>query len=93
MAASGGVLGLVALVGFLVVPGVYQLRLYWRDRSNTYAMTAVLFTSGFALYCLTEVAVNHELMVTFYAYMQVILLVMARIDILYKEENLEFMES
>ena len=77
MAATGGLLGLIALFGYLAVPGVYQLRLYWQDRSNTYAMTAVLFTSGFALYCLTEVAINHELMVTFYAYMQVLLLVMA----------------
>ncbi|WP_162622989.1 O-antigen ligase family protein [Billgrantia lactosivorans] len=77
MAATGGVLGLIALVGFLVVPGVYQLRLYLRDRSNDYALTAVLFTSGFAIYSLTEVAIDHELMVTFYAYMQVTLLVLA----------------
>ena len=78
MAASGGLLGLIALFGYLAVPGVYQLCLYWQDRSNTYALTAVLFTSGFALYCLTEVAINHDLMVTFYTYMQVALLVTAR---------------
>lgn len=77
MAATGGVLGLIALAGFLVMPGVYQLRLYLQDRDNTYALTAVLFTSGFALFSLTEVAINHELMVTFYAYMQVLLLLMA----------------
>ena len=77
MAATGGLLGLIALFGYLVVPGVYQLRLYWQDRSNTYAMTAVLFTSGFAAYCLTEVAINHDLMVTFYSYMQILLLSMA----------------
>ena len=77
MAATGGLLGLIALFGYLVVPGVYQLRLYWQDRSNTYAMAAVLFTSGFAAYCLTEVAINHDLMVTFYSYMQILLLSMA----------------
>lgn len=77
MAATGGVLGLIALAGFLVAPGVYQMLLLWRDRDNTYALTAVLFTCGFALYSLTEVAINHELMVTFYAYMQVVLLIMA----------------
>ncbi|MGY6563445.1 MAG: O-antigen ligase family protein [Halomonadaceae bacterium] len=77
MAATGGLLGLIALAAFLVAPGAYQLRLYWRDRTNTYALTAFIFTSGFALYCLTEVAINHELMVTYYAYMQVVLLVLA----------------
>lgn len=77
MAATGGVLGLIALLGYLVVPGVYHARLYWRDRTNSYAMTALVFTSGFALYCLTEAAIHHEMMVAFYAYMQVMLLVMA----------------
>lgn len=81
MAATGGLLGLIALAGFLVAPGVYQLRLYWRDRSNTFALTAVLFTSGFVLYSLTEVAINHELMVTFYAYMQIMLLVLASVHV------------
>ncbi|EWH02952.1 O-antigen ligase family protein [Halomonas sp. BC04] len=78
MAATGGVLGLIALVGFLIAPGVYQLRLLWRDRDNTYALTAVVFTAGFALYSLTEVALQHELIVTFYAYVQVMLVVLAR---------------
>lgn len=77
MAATGGVLGLIALLGYLVVPGVYHARLYWRDRTNSYAMTALVFTSGFALYCLTEAAIHHEMMVAFYTYMQVLLLVMA----------------
>lgn len=77
MAATSGLLGLIALVGFLVAPGIYQVRLYWRDRSNTFSLTAVLFTSGFALFGLTEVAINSELMVTFYAYMQVLLLTLA----------------
>ena len=33
VAATGGVL---ALVGYLVVPGVYHWRLYRRDRSKTW---------------------------------------------------------
>lgn len=87
MAATGGLLGLIALAGFLVAPGVYQLRLYWRDRTNTYALTAFIFTSGFALYCLTEVAINHELMVTYYAYMQILLLSMARCHVTEHERS------
>ncbi len=77
MAASGGLIGLFALVGFLLVPAVYHLKLLWRDRNNIYALTAFIFTSGFSFYSLTEVAINHELMVTFYSYMQVLLLVLA----------------
>ena len=33
-----------------------------------------MFTAGFALYSLTEAAIHHEMMTTFYAYMQVMLL-------------------
>lgn len=86
MAATGGLLGLVALAGFLLLPGVYHLNLYRRDRRNTYALTAFLFTSGFAFYSLTEAAIKHELMVTFYAYMQVLLLVLA-LQVCRKKKN------
>jgi len=77
MAATGGVLGLIALFGYLIVPGIYHAQLYWRDKSNSYAMTALVFTTGFTIFCLTEAAIHHEMMVAFYAYMQVVLLVMA----------------
>jgi O-antigen ligase len=77
MAATGGLLGLIALAGFLVAPGICHLRLYLRDRTNTFALTAIVFSSGFALFSLTEVAINHELMVTYYAYTQVVLLALA----------------
>lgn len=78
MAATGGVLGLLALVGYLVVPGIYYWRLTHRDRENTWAQAGLVFTAGFALYNLTEAAIHHEMMTTFYAYMQVAFVVMAK---------------
>lgn len=78
MAATGGVLGLLALMGYLVVPGVYHWRLYRRDRENIWAQAGLVFTAGFALYNLTEAAIHHEMMTTFYAYMQVVFVVMAK---------------
>ncbi|MCH4565428.1 O-antigen ligase family protein [Halomonas sp. EGI 63088] len=77
MLATGGGLGIVALLGYLVAPGLYQFRLYRQDRSNTYALTGLLFTSGFGIYGLTEVALQHEMIAAFYAYVQVTLLVLA----------------
>ncbi|RCV89366.1 O-antigen ligase family protein [Billgrantia montanilacus] len=77
VAATGGVLGLLALAGYLVVPGIYHWRLYRRDRSNTWSQAGLVFTAGFALYSLTEAAIHHEMMTTFYAYMQVMMLVLA----------------
>ncbi|PMR69368.1 O-antigen ligase family protein [Halomonas heilongjiangensis] len=77
MAATGGVLGLIALLGYLVAPAIYHWRLYRRDRGNPWAQAALVFTVGFAIYGLTEAAIHHEMMTTFYAYMQVLLLALA----------------
>lgn len=77
MAATGGLLGLIALAGYLVVPAICHARLYRRDRGNAWAQVALTFTAGFALYGLTEAAIHHEMMVTFYAYMQAVLLTLA----------------
>ncbi|NIC38805.1 O-antigen ligase family protein [Halomonas desiderata] len=78
--ATGGVLGLLALVGYLVVPGLYHWRLCRRDRDNTWAQAGLVFTTGFALYNLTEAAIHHEMMTTFYAYMQVLFVVMGKVE-------------
>lgn len=77
VAATGGVLGLVALFGYLVAPGIYHWRLHRREPENPWPQVALVFTAGFALYNLTEAAIHHEMMATFYAYMQVLLVVMA----------------
>jgi len=78
VAATGGVLGLMALFGYLMVPGIYHWRLHRREPDNPWPQVALVFTAGFALYNLTEAAIHHEMMATFYAYMQAVLLVMAR---------------
>ncbi|MBD3896217.1 O-antigen ligase family protein [Halomonas sp. ML-15] len=78
VAATGGVLGLLALFGYLVVPALYHWRLHRREPDNPWPQVALVFTAGFALYNLTEAAIHHEMMATFYAYMQVVLLVMAK---------------
>ncbi|SER74976.1 O-antigen ligase [Vreelandella subterranea] len=77
MLASGGLLGILAIFGYLLAPGVYHLRLVILDRNNVYAQTGLVFTTGFAIYCLTEAAIHHEMMTAVYAYMQVNLLVLA----------------
>lgn len=78
MAATGGVLGLVALFGYLVVPCIFHWHLHRREPDNPWPQVALVFTAGFLLYNLTEAAIHHEMMTTFYAYIQVVLLVMAR---------------
>ncbi|PMR73043.1 O-antigen ligase family protein [Billgrantia endophytica] len=78
MAATGGLLGLLALFGYLVVPGIYHWRLYRREPENPWPRVALVFTAGFMLFNLTEAAIHHEMMTTFYAYMQVVLVVMAK---------------
>ncbi|MGR4068071.1 O-antigen ligase family protein [Billgrantia sp. C5P2] len=84
MAATGGLLALLALAGYLVVPGVYHWKVYRRDRDNTWAQAGLVFTVGFAFYNLTEAAIHHEMMTTFYTYMQVMLVVMGRVELGYK---------
>ncbi|APE32105.1 hypothetical protein BOX17_14785 [Halomonas aestuarii] len=77
MAASGGLLGLMGLFGYLVMPGLYHWRNYRADRDNIWSQVALVFTAGFILYSLTEAAIHKEMMATFYAYMQVVLLSLA----------------
>jgi O-antigen ligase len=74
--ATGGGIGILALFGYLIFPGLYQLRVYLQDRNNVFAFSGVIFTSGFALFCITEVALQQEMIATYYAYIQVALLVM-----------------
>ncbi|MDI5985652.1 O-antigen ligase family protein [Halomonas sp. M4R5S39] len=75
--ASGGVIGLFALIGYLIIPGAYFLSRYVKDPENTYALVGVTFSAAFALFCLTEVALQHEMIATYYAYMQVVIFVLA----------------
>ncbi|MBN3493435.1 O-antigen ligase family protein [Vibrio neptunius] len=64
--ASGGLLGIVSVIFTLAVPFGYFFR--FRDRSNA-AYVGCLFVFSFALFCLTEVALQQNLISTFYGYM------------------------
>ena len=77
MMATGGLIGLLALVGYLVVPGVYHARTWWRDRENVYAMAGLGLTVSVAVCGLTEVLLQQEMIAAMYAYLQGMLLVLA----------------
>lgn len=75
--ATGGVIGVLALVAYLIFPGVYFFICYVRNPGNTYALVGLVFSASFTLFCLTEVALQHEMIATYYAYMQIVLLVLS----------------
>lgn len=77
MMATGGLIGLVALVGYLVVPGVYHARTWWRDRGNVFAMAGLGLAVSVAICGLTEVLLQQEMIAAMYAYLQGLLLVLA----------------
>jgi O-antigen ligase len=75
--ATGGLVGITMMGGYLLLPFLGFGFLRRRDPDNPFALTGVLFTSGFILYCLTEVALQKELIAAWYGYMQINLLVLA----------------
>lgn len=78
MLATGGIIGILALVGYLVVPAVYYLRGVIRDPANRYAMAGLTMTLAVAVCGLTEVLLQQEMIAAFYAYLQGVLVIMAR---------------
>ena len=76
--ATGGVVGVVALFFYLVFPGAYFMCGYLPDRRNTFNLVGMVFSSAFAIFCLTEVALQHEMIGTYYAFMLVVLFVLAQ---------------
>ncbi|APX92956.1 hypothetical protein BWR19_08440 [Halomonas sp. 1513] len=77
--ATGGVVGLVALAFYLLLPGLYFLRGYLVARDNPYHFIGLLFSAGFIVFCLSEVALQHEMIGTYYAFMLLVLYVMAQV--------------
>lgn len=69
--ATGGTLGIVTLGAYLLMP--FFGFVYWqrRDPDNPFALTGALFSLGFIIYCLTEVALQKEMIAAWYGYMQV----------------------
>lgn len=77
--ATGGVVGLVALAFYLLLPGLYFLRGYLVARDNPYHFIGLLFSAGFIVFCLSEVALQHEMIGTYYAFMLLVLFVLAQV--------------
>lgn len=75
--ATGGLVGLLALVGYLVVPGVYHARLWWRERENVYAAAGLGLTLSVAVCGVSEVLLQQEMIATMYAFLHGVLLVLA----------------
>ena len=76
--ATGGLIGMLALLFYLVLPAVFYLVVHVRDRENVWALVGLMFSMGFVLFCLTEVALQHEMIATYYAYIQIILFLLWR---------------
>lgn len=64
--ASGGILGLISILFTLFIPLLYFAK--QREISKA-AYVGCLFVFSFALFCLTEVALQQNLISTFYGYM------------------------
>ena len=74
----GASLQAVALFFYLVFPGTYFMCGYLRDKGNTFHLAGMVFSFAFAIFCLTEVALQHEMIGTYYAFMLVVLFVLAQ---------------
>ena len=75
--ATGGLIGLVALFGYLIVPGLYFFIRHTRKPGNDYVYVGMVFSFGFTIFCLTEVALQHEMIGTYYAFMLVLLYILS----------------
>ncbi|QJQ96024.1 MULTISPECIES: O-antigen ligase [Halomonadaceae] len=75
--ATGGLIGIVMLAGYLLLPAAGYLWLYLHNSHNPFALAGVLFTTGFIVYSLTEVALQKEMIAAWYGYMQINLLALA----------------
>lgn len=77
--ATGGLVGLMALAVYLLLPGLYFLSRYLVSRDNPYHFIGLLFSAGFIVFCLSEVALQHEMIGTYYAFMLLVLFVLAQV--------------
>lgn len=76
--ATGGIVGIIALLGYMILPLLLYFKIYLADKNNLYAMAGVLFTFAYALCGLTEVILQQEMIAAFYGFMQVVLLLMSK---------------
>ncbi|MER2497751.1 O-antigen ligase family protein [Vibrio neptunius] len=76
--ASGGILGIISVIFTLAVPFGYFFR--FREKSDA-AYVGCLFVFSFALFCLTEVALQQNLISTFYGYMLALFFAATQLEI------------
>ncbi|WP_052126536.1 O-antigen ligase family protein [Vibrio coralliilyticus] len=84
--ASGGILGLFSILFTIVVPFGYFFK--YREKSDA-AYVGCLFVFSFALFCLTEVALQQNLISTFYGYMLALFFAVTQLEIRDKIANVE----
>ncbi len=82
--ASGGILGIIALIFMLVVPFFYFFRYHQQSQA---AYTGTLFVAAFAIFCLTEVALQQNLISSFYGYMLALLFAATQLEVKHKERS------
>ncbi len=75
--ATGGVIGVVALFFYLIFPALYFLRRSHQEPDNPYWFVGFVFSLGFIVFCLSEVALQHEMIATYYAFVMALLFVLA----------------
>lgn len=80
--ASGGILGIVALCFMLIVPLLYFF--HYRRKSNA-AYVGTFFVLSISICCLTEVALQQNLISTFYGFMLALLFAVTQQEV--KEYN------
>jgi O-antigen ligase len=85
--ATGGLIGMLALLGYLVLPAGYFAFAYLRHRDNAFALAGFVISTGFVLFCLTEVALQHEMIGTYYAYLLLLLFLLYRRSLVDVEEG------
>ncbi|WP_299316673.1 O-antigen ligase family protein [uncultured Halomonas sp.] len=85
--ATGGLVGVLALFFYLLLPAIFYLVVYVRRRDNPWALAGLMFSMGFVLFCLTEVALQHEMIATYYAYMHITLFLLLRKSLLSRKAS------
>lgn len=85
MLASGGVFGIAGILFMLFVPLGYFIR---HARHSEYASIGAVFVSGFCLFGITEVALQQNLISTFYGYILAVLFVFSQQELCERKEAL-----
>lgn len=72
--AAAGILGVLALMSYLLLPMIFYAMRYKKNTANICALNGFVFTLGFALFGITEVPLEANSISSFYAFVQVTLL-------------------